>query len=344
MEIKVTNVNQAVAEGFAWLRRAGVEESSRNGPVIVAEEPVLTTYLRPQERVLFSPLRDANPFFHVMEALWMLAGRQDVAFLTYFNKNFAQYSDDGVTQWGAYGARWRHWFGYDQLKFIVKELKRNSASRRCVLTMWDATTLEFKSDLHVGAHGGKDVPCNTQAYVDLRGGALNLTVTCRSNDMLFGGYGANAVHMSILQEYLAAAVGAPVGLYRQFSNNYHVYPEVIGKDAPPREQLWRLAVDAAAHDYYQQDKVRSFPLVNTDIVTWDIDLEKFFANPLRARSEYEDIFFSRVVDPMYKAWHERKEEGLNGLTYAQTIIAPDWRAACLAWIDRRAAKKAAQQC
>ena len=342
MEITVSNVNQAVAEGFAWLRLAGVEEPSRNGPVIVAPEPVLTTYLRPTERVLFSSLRDANPFFHLMEAIWMLAGRCDIQWPAYFNKNFIQYSDDGVTQWGAYGMRWRNWFGYDQLKFITAELKRNPESRRCVLTMWDATTLEDKSDLHVGAMGGKDVPCNTQAYVDLRGGALNLTVLCRSNDMLFGGYGANAVHMSVLQEYLAAAVGAPVGLYRQFSNNYHVYPAVVGKDVPPYQQLQRLAVDAAAHDYYLQGRVKPFPLVE-NFERWNRELARFMRAPDTVNWLYGEPFFRDVAVPMYAAWKERKEAGLDGLAWAEKIAADDWRTACVAWIQRRAARKPAAQ-
>jgi hypothetical protein len=47
--------------------------------VLVSQTPVVTCYSAPTQRVLFSPMRDANPFFHLMEALWMLAGRDDVA-------------------------------------------------------------------------------------------------------------------------------------------------------------------------------------------------------------------------------------------------------------------------
>src|SRR5580700_4053613 len=186
MELTATNVNQAVNEGFHYLAVAGVEENSRNGKVIVAPEPVLTTYTNPTERVLFSPLRDANPFFHLMEALWMLAGRNDVAWPAYFAKQIGQYSDDGETLHGAYGKRWRSYFGYDQLDWIMLGLECNPESRREVLTMWDPGSLddndeprECTGDLYVGGHGGKDVPCNTHAYFDLRGGVLNITVMQR---------------------------------------------------------------------------------------------------------------------------------------------------------------------
>src|SRR5437667_129280 len=136
MEIKVTNVNQCLSECLQWLLAAGVEENSRNGPVLVSPEPVMVTYTRPQERVLFSPLRDANPFFHLMEALWMLAGRNDVEWPAYFASNMRNYSDDGKIFHGAYGYRWRKAMSFDQLALIARELKANSESRRCVLQMW----------------------------------------------------------------------------------------------------------------------------------------------------------------------------------------------------------------
>lgn len=33
--------------------------------------------------------------------------------------------------------RWRKFFGYDQLDWIVEELTANPDTRRCVLSMWD---------------------------------------------------------------------------------------------------------------------------------------------------------------------------------------------------------------
>ena len=56
------------------LRVVGKRKDSRNGPVLEFPEPVLICYNRPVERVLFYPSRDANPFFHLMEGLWMLVG------------------------------------------------------------------------------------------------------------------------------------------------------------------------------------------------------------------------------------------------------------------------------
>ncbi len=342
------NVNHALSDGIEWLLLAGLEEPSRNGPVIVSPEPVMTTYLHPEERVLFSPMRDANPFFHLMESLWMLSGSDEIEFPVRFNKNFAQFSDDGETQHGAYGYRWRRHFGYDQLPVIIEELQNNPETRRCVLQMWDAGQWSVEidgynprlvgyDDLHYAmTPGTKDAPCNTHIYFDARGGKVNMTVLCRSNDIYWGAYGANAVHFSMLQEYVAAMAGYDVGLYRQFSNNFHVYTELY-PNLKGRDALKRLSLEARTQDKYNELD-RTLPLIS-DPETWDNDLSVFMTDPLDENDYlFGNDFFSDTAVPMYRAWHDRKN-GFSGIGAARNIAAPDWREACVAWITRREAKK-----
>ena len=321
--ITVVNVNDALCEGISLLRHTGLRMDSRNGPVIVAQSPVVTTYLKPTERVLFSPMRDCNPFFHLMEALWMLNGGQDVAWPCYFNKNFSQFSDDGKVFHGAYGYRWRKWFGYDQLNTIIAHLQKDSMSRRSVLQMWDAERDPAKADA-----GGKDVPCNTTAYFDCLDDRLNMTVCCRSNDIMWGAYGANAVHFSVLMEYVATSIGKPVGYYRQFSNNYHLYPAAFGMD-----KLALIAADAHESNHYGA-AVKPFPLMQTPKVAWDADLKCFLSSTLEYT--YNDPFFNGVAMPMYRAWHQRKTKQGDGMEYVRQIAASDWRLACEQWVERRA--------
>jgi hypothetical protein len=337
MEIVAPNVNMALSEALRYLKVSGVQEGSRNGGVVAAPGFVCTTYLRPQERVLFSPRRDANPFFHLMEALWMLAGRNDLAWPAQFAKQIANYSDDGVTLNGAYGYRWRKHFGYDQLRYIVKELEARPNSRRAVLAMWDP-----REELTYACEGGKDACCNTQVYFDRRNDRLNMTVLCRSNDALWGAYGANAVHFSVLQEYLAHWLGSPVGLYRQLSHNFHVYTNVL-----PLEEFDAAALDAETHDYYGDERthrnlgVLPSPLINTCAEDWDNDLHCFLDDPTGERTTFVDKFFTTVAVPMYRAWSVRKLKGGSGIHEASRIAAADWRRACMEWIARREGRKAA---
>jgi hypothetical protein len=99
--------------------------------VLVSQTPVVTCYSAPTQRVLFSPMRDANPFFHFMEALWMLAGRDDVASRYASTARSASSAMTASAIWGAYGSRWRKWFGHDQLDLIIRrvaQLTRRAAA------------------------------------------------------------------------------------------------------------------------------------------------------------------------------------------------------------------------
>jgi len=186
--------------------------------VLVMPTPVTTVYVNPHERVMFWPQRDANPFLHLYESLWMLAGRNDIAPLIRYAKQFENYSDDGSTLHGAYGHRWREHFGFDQLEIIVKRLRANVDDRRSVLQMWDCNADLSETDIR------KDLPCNTIVSFQVSPALeLDMTVFCRSNDIVWGAYGANAVHFSFLQEFLALCTGLHIGRYYQVSVNWHGY-------------------------------------------------------------------------------------------------------------------------
>lgn len=336
--INVRNVNQALAQGLRWLATRGQADDSRNGDVLVSPMPVITCYNRPDERVLFSPLRDANPFFHFMEAIWMLAGRNDIAFLTQFNKRYAEYSDDGQIAWGAYGWRWRGFFGYDQLPIIINELRANPQSRRCVLSMWQPSSDPGVPDLTTAMNGGKDVPCNTNIFFRIRkdqdlGPVLDMQVNNRSNDVIWGAYGANAVHMTILHEFVAHAVGVGVGRHYQSSWNFHAYTNIY-----PAEGYQRLAEDALLHDYYTARESKSLPLFGAAERWEDIlsECELFCDGESEACT-------SRIIQgiavPMLDAWRLHKaKDYAHAVPACAKITAPDWRKACTAWIERRAMK------
>jgi hypothetical protein len=340
MEITVPNVNQALSCALynLHLRERRDEETSRNGAVWVFKEPVTTTYTWPTRRVLFSPLRDANPFFHLFEAIWIMAGRKDLGFPGQFNKNFFQYSDDGLTHPGAYGYRWRRYFGYDQLEPLIAELIAHPDTRRAVLTMWDGGAEH--GDLKRLREGTKDAPCNTHIYFDRRGGFLNMTVCCRSNDLWWGAYGANAVHFSVLQEWVAFAVNAPVGVYRQFSNNLHLYTDVV-----PPSRLLEFAHDADEHDYYLNRQLKPYPLVKHSAERWLREAEKFCEDPITLSPKaYTEPFFAEVAVPMYKAWYWRKNRNAFNAEswqyWVTEILADDWHAAVVEWTQRREVRKA----
>jgi thymidylate synthase len=327
MEINVRNVNQAFSEIFWHLKTLNLKpEETRNGPALVFPETVLTTYRYPCERVLFDKKRDANPVFHLMESIWMLAGRNDVSFLQQFNKRMVDFSDDTKVFNAAYGHRWRKHFGFDQIDEVIKLLRREPNSRQAVIQMWDSEDLHKKT---------KDKACNTQIVFDIHNNRLNMTVFNRSNDIWWGAYGANAVHFSFLQEFVAAALSMHVGVYRQMSNNLHLYTELydIGNylSVPP---------NAKEYDYYSNGAVRPKPiLLNSEYKLFLFECELFCQDPFNERIRYANPFFWQVAHPLAMISKMRKTGAGDGKYYAAKIQADDWRRAAFEWIDRRDKKQ-----
>jgi thymidylate synthase len=366
--IDVYNVDQALSTGLTAIVAEGATCGSRNGPVLRFKTPVTSVYHRPLDRVSFNVVRDANPFLHLMESLWMLAGRNDVEFAAYYAKQMLQYTDDEKTLNGAYGYRWRAHFGYDQLEEAIAELQSTSGgSRRVVVQMWDPG--HRTEDQWPNGEGGfdyvfgtgdlrnqksKDLPCNTAVLFDAQLGVLNATVTNRSNDMIWGAYGANAVQFSMLLEYMANRIGIPVGTYYQVSNNLHVYTEFeisqrfLGTDdagyfvkAPP------FPPDTA--DVYGQGLVQAMPL-GAFSKYWDTELQHLIDNYRTVEPElYGMQFFFAVAGPMAEAYNIYKNgdkqdavEYLSGAQHRHFInkgyTPNDWLAAGISWLERRLAK------
>lgn len=337
--IQARNVHQALPEALYQLRQGGESRDSRNGPVLKFDGPVSTLYERPEERVMFWAERNANPFFHLIESLWMLGGRNDVAYLKPYVARMATFSDDGQTLHGAYGHRWRRHFGFDQLDEICAALRKNPDCRRQVLSMWDAG-----ADL---GREGKDLPCNLLAVFGVNSaGALDMMVTNRSNDIIWGAYGANAVHFSYLLEYVARRTGFPVGRYWQVSFNFHAYLDTLatvksveavadGLDVLPAEMRW------AGLCPYNDGAVKPFPLMQVTPERWEEDLAMFLTEP--EAIGLSDPFFRRVAVPVWGAWAAYKSDNsesrfILARERLKACAATDWKLACSEWLDRAHAR------
>lgn len=347
--LTVRNVNGALEDGLYHLKLTGLMTGSRNGPVLVAPGPVITAYLRPTERVLFSTLRDCNPFFHLFESIWMLAGRNDSAPLEAIVPRMGTFTDDDKTLNGAYGFRWREYFGYDQLKEIVGMLRKDPSTRRAVLAMWNAMGADEDG---VGNNNtaqppdlcnqqSKDLPCNTHIYFDASRGPLDMTVCNRSNDVIWGAYGANAVHMSFLHEYVALASGLSIGTYYQMSNNYHIYTE-----RPDTQRLIRTTGTRPTWEvlYRPVDMYDSKDALVRSLMTYEEskssdyflrECEDYVAGDL-TRPIYD--FTKFVLKPMMHAHALHKSGDTEGAVAALRAATPsDWRTSGLMWLQKRLA-------
>jgi thymidylate synthase len=396
--------------------------ASRYGEVMAVDEPVTVTFKKPTERVLFNVARDANPFFHLYESLWMLAGHNDVAPLAYYNSRMSEFSDEGAVLNGAYGYRWRHalapmWVGddigyppgsqkarpiideprstiVDQLSLIVGHLRASPHSRRAVLSMWNVEDDLLKVD------SSKDVCCNLAATFQVGMGVcpacngrgysheregetimvrppceacggkphdvpryLNMTVFNRSNDLIWGMLGTNAVHFSILLEYLAARLGLEAGKYHQITANLHAYtdnwhPEEWLKspyrdlyDEDSRRAQWQWMAERGD----SERRLLHHPLVTVPLVKdpdrFDRECPDFVEHNHQVYSQLDmktskvfdwgEPFLRTVAQPMCNAFHSYKckRDFESALRWADLVAADDWRIAALGWLKRRLEKK-----
>lgn len=374
---------------------------SRVGECLQLVDPVIITFDKPEQRVLFNEGRDCNPFFHVFETLWMLAGRNDIEPLEYYSSKIGDFVDDGDgLANGAYGYRWRHAAqsmanpgipnrfgdGVDQLAIIIDHLKKVPTSRRVVLQMWNVEDdlLKIGPDIQhpptkctqcggTGTKPGtepiycqfcsgtgriknewtekrqsKDVCCNTAVYFLLReephGDAestypdgvcttfpepvtyLDMTVTNRSNDLILGMLGANVVHFSFLQEYIANSLGVQVGKYHQMSNNLHVYTSRFTPDQ------W-MHGETNYHPNYKHVK-----LVESR-ERFDAEVQSFVGNNYteQVNRDWAEPFLDTVAQPMMNAFHCHKQRSYSAaLGHVEQIQDTAWRIASENWIKKRA--------
>lgn len=330
------------------LLRSGRENPSRNGPVIRFRGRFAIEWVNPVQRVSFDPLRDANPIFHLFESMWMLGGRNDVESVAWFAPHIASFSDNGETINGAYGQRWRSHFGNDQLlDYVIPSLRKDATDRRVVMQMWDGDY-----DIVSAKRKSKDVCCNLSVVFDATSGELDMTVTNRSNDIVLGACGANVVHFSMLHEFVAHAVGLPVGSYTQFSTNSHAYTEMAAS-AKCVEQAHRMIKrqDMGAEvDWLDMTYPASvFPLnrgyesetgrekfVN-DFLS-DIDMLMNTYKDL-TDAEFKTPYFNFVIVPVVQSFNLYKKDELTRasalLGERMTMEPTDWILATKNWIDRR---------
>lgn len=344
------NVNEMFSLAWPLLFKSCEIEPSRAGDVLVSPVPVMSIYLQPTQRVLFNQQRDANPFFHFFESLWMLDGRRDATYLDRFVGDFSKrFAEDDGDMHGTYGWRWRFQWEVDQLDVAVARLRKNPHDRRVVIAMWDPNDDCLEPDLVNDDTGDvylepKDLPCNTHIYLRVHEAdptpVLHMTVMCRSNDVVWGAYGANAVHFSFLHEYLAGRIGVRVGKLYQFSHNWHAYRDVVEK----------YDMTSGFSNPYAMNVVSAVP-IGDRWEHWDGDLRRFmewtYTSDARdgveapARDSFANKWFPDVAVPMFFAHGCVKGVSAeDALDVVDSIQAPDWRVAAREWIQRRIDRRA----
>lgn len=158
------------------------------------------------------------PMSFIPEIMWMLSGRKSTEWLSGHTKIWESFKEEDGTIATAYGFRWRHAFGVDQLDEVVRKLSEDPSNRHGVVQIWDA-----REDLTVPR---KNVPCPVMFTVNIIQGRLNLHLVIRSNDMVLG-HPTDVAGFALLTHMLAERLTVMPGVLTVSISNAHVYENQV---------------------------------------------------------------------------------------------------------------------
>jgi hypothetical protein len=215
----------ALGTGYADLLR-DVEQSGDivrpRGMEVREVRPLVLEILDPTRSLVKRP--GINRALMWMEIAQLIAGEWDEGLMRAMSAQAAVL----MSAQGAYGPRTAM-----QLEQAVLELVHDADSRRATVIV------ARESDLLKARAGANEQPCTLSWQVFARGGRLEMVVSMRSWDLVWGL--ANDVPMfTMIQRCLAWALGLEVGTYTHVAGSGHVYSRHYGlweRVSPTTERL-----------------------------------------------------------------------------------------------------------
>ncbi|MGO9388907.1 thymidylate synthase [Rhodoblastus sp.] len=206
-------LNRVMSEGVTKSDRTGVGVTSIFGAQLrfdlTAGFPLLTTKKLHTKSI-------------VHELLWFLRGDTNIAYLKQNGVGiWDEWADENGDLGPVYGKQWRSWAGadgrtYDQIAWLVEEIKNNPFSRRLVVSAWNPA--EIESMALAPCH------CLFQFYVAEVDGVRRLSCQLyqRSAD-IFLGVPFNIASYALLTHLVAQSCGLEVGDFVHTFGDAHLY-------------------------------------------------------------------------------------------------------------------------
>jgi thymidylate synthase len=198
----------------------GVVRSSRNGEVreILGYE---FSFGKPRSRCLLNTHREFNVFRGIGEWLWIMAGRNDLQFISFYDPEASGYSSDGYRLHGAYGPRLSGIGPYNQVENLVEFVEANPDTRQAIapIFMTSYDHFQLKDDTQ---HPDDEIPCPIALHFLPREDSLHLITYMRSQNALRL-MPVNVFIFSLIQEYISLASNYELGRYKHYCGSLHYH-------------------------------------------------------------------------------------------------------------------------
>lgn len=166
----------------------------------------------PVDNIISCPWRKWNKKYADREWEWYLSGNPSVEELKKFAPTWDKmHGGDNIVN-SNYGFQWMR---NDQLRKCIEQLKENCATRQAWISIFDGK----EKDKYA-----YDTPCTLSIGFSVMPGSnsLDMTVTMRSNDLVYG-FCNDQYCFSKLQQLVAKEAGLEVGTYFHFAHDLHIY-------------------------------------------------------------------------------------------------------------------------
>ncbi len=160
------------------------------------------------QNIITIPERNLNYSFMVAEWFWIMGARRDVASIAPYNKRIAEFSDDGVTYFGAYGPKIDA-----QRHYVISKLHNDPQSRQAVINIWRESPTQTR-----------DVPCTVAMQFMIRNDKLLCNVFMRSSDAWLG-VPYDLFNFSRIQAVIAADLEIEPGALSVTLGSSHIYEQ-----------------------------------------------------------------------------------------------------------------------
>ena len=162
----------------------------------------------PNSSLIYIPGRNFSIAHAIHESFLIFCDNNRVNVAGYFNKNIAQFSDDGNTLYGSYGHRIAK-----KMQGVLDKLKEDHDTRQALLTIHRVDDSIVKT---------KDPPCTITLQFTIRDEKLNMHVYMRSNDIVWG-TPYDVFVFTTIQKVFANTLGIPIGKYYHTATSLHMY-------------------------------------------------------------------------------------------------------------------------
>ena len=184
---------------------------SRDGDVIGEVINAITVINNPINNILKSDVRKLSMKYAVGELLWYMSANPKLKEIQKYTRGWDRMSDDGVNVNSNYGYCIKEKYGFNQLDYIINELRKNPQSRRAVIHIKEPSNKE-----------SNDVNCTVCLQFFVRNEKLYMTTYMRSNDMWFG-FPYDVFQFTSLQILLSMILELELGTYTHVAGSLHLY-------------------------------------------------------------------------------------------------------------------------